>query len=343
MLFRCQGQYEDCETGLYYNQFRSYSPETGSYISQDPIGLAGGNPTLYGYVFDPNTQIDPLGLDTFGINQDVYALYNKADIVNGVPIEGAKPSYIGISQNSDVRLGQHTGNGRFNPATDVKVDLHKDIDYAKARAYEQYYIEKYKTIDKTLKQINKILSGIIEQMQEERLLKQNTRILNIIRIMEKVIVYPGEIFCIPLFMPKDDWKLKMKLSDEDLDKEFAFGRVIETSSSVLVEIFKKRGSAKTSINEIVNSGILFSPLQIFWDGVIKKRWRIIGKTENYDKYKHSNYDKLKMIFGMDGDFRLRDFCTQKEIPITREEFKQYEFSTVWFPIDLENRILKAIE
>ncbi len=63
MLFRCQGQYEDCETGLYYNQFRYYSPETGSYISQDPIGLAGGNPTLYGYVFDSNTQIDPLGLD----------------------------------------------------------------------------------------------------------------------------------------------------------------------------------------------------------------------------------------------------------------------------------------
>ncbi len=57
---------------------------------------------------------------------------------------------------------------------------------------------------------------------------------------------------------------------EDLDKEFAFGRVIETSSSVLVEIFKKIGSAKTSINEIVNSGILFSPVKIFWDGVIRK-------------------------------------------------------------------------
>lgn len=35
----------------------------GMYVSQDPIGLAGGNPTLYGHVFDPNTQIDPLGLD----------------------------------------------------------------------------------------------------------------------------------------------------------------------------------------------------------------------------------------------------------------------------------------
>ncbi len=39
---------------------------------------------------------------------------------------------------------------------------------------------------------------------------------------------------------------------------------------VLVEIFKKIGSAKTSIDEIVNSGILFSPLKIFWDGVVKK-------------------------------------------------------------------------
>jgi hypothetical protein len=161
--------------------------------------------------------------------------------------------------------------------------------------------------------------------------------------MKKVVVNSGEIFCIPLFMPKDDWKLKTKLSDEDLDKDFAFGRVIETSSSVLVEIFKKIDSAKTSINEIENSGILYAPLQIFWDGVVKKRWRVIGKTEHYDKFKHSNYGNLKMIFGVDGNFRLRDFSTQKETPITREEFQQYEFSTVWFPIDLENRILKAIE
>jgi hypothetical protein len=161
--------------------------------------------------------------------------------------------------------------------------------------------------------------------------------------MKKIIVNPGEIFCIPLFMPKDDWKLKMKLLDEDLDKNFAFGRVIETSSSVLIEIFQKIGSAKTSIHEIESSGILFSPIQVFWDGIVKKRWRIIGKTENYDKFKHSNYENLKMIFGGDGDFRLRDFSTQKETPITREEFKQYEFSTVWFPIDLENRILKVIE
>jgi RHS repeat-associated protein len=141
--FRYQGQYEDSETGLYYNRFRYYLPEEGIYLSQDPIGLAGNNPTLYGYVKDPNTWIDRFGLDAYGPNQDVYALYNKADVVNGVPIEGAKPYYVGISQDSEVRLGQHTGKGRFDPKTDVKVDLHKNIDYATARAYEQKYIEDF--------------------------------------------------------------------------------------------------------------------------------------------------------------------------------------------------------
>lgn len=158
--------------------------------------------------------------------------------------------------------------------------------------------------------------------------------------MKKIIVIPGEIFCIPLFMAKDDWKLKTKLTDEDLDKQFAFGRVIETSSSVLVEIFNKISSANTDINEIIASGIMISPVQIFWDGIIKKRWRIIGQMENYDKFKDSNYENLKMAFGMDGDFRLRNFSTKEEKTITREELKHYEFSTVWFPIDLENRILK---
>ncbi|MCX8596501.1 hypothetical protein J3U31_06760 [Gilliamella sp. B3486] len=38
--FRQLGQYEDKELdGLYYNWFRYYNSETGSYISQDPINL----------------------------------------------------------------------------------------------------------------------------------------------------------------------------------------------------------------------------------------------------------------------------------------------------------------
>ena len=61
--FRYQGQYEDSETGLYYNQFKYYDPSMGTYISKDPIGLVGNNPTLYGYTIDSNTIIDLWGLD----------------------------------------------------------------------------------------------------------------------------------------------------------------------------------------------------------------------------------------------------------------------------------------
>jgi len=35
------------------------------YISQDPIGLAGGNPNFYAYVFDSNIQVDVFGLFEF--------------------------------------------------------------------------------------------------------------------------------------------------------------------------------------------------------------------------------------------------------------------------------------
>ena len=61
--FRQLGQYEDDETGLYYNRFRYYDPRIGNYISQDPIRLAGGNPTLYAFVSDPNIWEDVFGLD----------------------------------------------------------------------------------------------------------------------------------------------------------------------------------------------------------------------------------------------------------------------------------------
>ncbi|MFE3577281.1 RHS repeat domain-containing protein [Lysinibacillus sp. NPDC059133] len=62
--FKYQGQYEDYETGLYYNRFRYYSPREGIYTQVDSIGLVGGNPTLYGYVHNPLIEIDPFGLDS---------------------------------------------------------------------------------------------------------------------------------------------------------------------------------------------------------------------------------------------------------------------------------------
>ncbi|CAL1241964.1 RHS repeat-associated core domain-containing protein [Candidatus Methylocalor cossyra] len=59
---RFQGQYRDEETDLHYNRFRYYDPESGQYLSPDPIGLAGGLRT-HGYVHDPVGWVDPTGLD----------------------------------------------------------------------------------------------------------------------------------------------------------------------------------------------------------------------------------------------------------------------------------------
>jgi RHS repeat-associated protein len=63
--FRYQGQYEDEETGLFYNRFRYYAAIEGVYISQDPIRLAGNNPNFYASTKDSLTWIDPFGLDPY--------------------------------------------------------------------------------------------------------------------------------------------------------------------------------------------------------------------------------------------------------------------------------------
>ena len=63
--FRWPGQYEDEETGLYYNRFRYYDAAAGAYVSQDPIRMSGGN-AFYAYPSDPLTWLDPMGLAACG-------------------------------------------------------------------------------------------------------------------------------------------------------------------------------------------------------------------------------------------------------------------------------------
>lgn len=59
--FRLQNQYFDAETGLHYNFYRYYEPNSDRFVNQDPIGLWGG---FNVYQFAPNVQdwVDPLGL-----------------------------------------------------------------------------------------------------------------------------------------------------------------------------------------------------------------------------------------------------------------------------------------
>ncbi|MFI6545557.1 putative T7SS-secreted protein [Streptomyces prunicolor] len=58
---RFPGQYFDPETGLHYNFFRHYDPETARYLTPDPLGLLPApNPATY--VPNPHTRSDSLGL-----------------------------------------------------------------------------------------------------------------------------------------------------------------------------------------------------------------------------------------------------------------------------------------
>ncbi len=62
---RLPGQIHDRETGLYYNRHRYYDPQMRGYITQDPIGLAGGF-NKFSYPLNPLEWTEPLGLQKAG-------------------------------------------------------------------------------------------------------------------------------------------------------------------------------------------------------------------------------------------------------------------------------------
>ena len=145
--FRYQGQYEDSETGLYYNRFRYYSPETGAYISQDPIGLAGGS-RLYGYVHDTNSWLYILGLHKN--NNSTVGDWFLYDIVDAKTGEHAK---VGIGKAEDVMANgtnrrAHTSarlakkNSRFRNAEPIIISTYKGITKGKMKEIEAARVRK---------------------------------------------------------------------------------------------------------------------------------------------------------------------------------------------------------
>jgi RHS repeat-associated protein len=75
------GREYDADIGLHYYRARWYDSKLGRFISEDPIGFAGGDVNLYGYVGNnPIQKIDPLGLQ----ETDVI-------ILNSPPFNNPKP------------------------------------------------------------------------------------------------------------------------------------------------------------------------------------------------------------------------------------------------------------
>jgi len=83
---RYPGQYADDETGLSYNRYRYYDPETGRYISPDPIGLEGG---LRAFAYVSNSPL--LAVDPTGLVQSV--ITGSAGTATGGSTNGANADY----------------------------------------------------------------------------------------------------------------------------------------------------------------------------------------------------------------------------------------------------------
>ena len=66
--------------------------------------------------------------------------------VYGLFDEGAsKPYYVGITNDTARRTGEHLDTGRLSQGSYMDV-LEYDVTYGEARGYEQYYIEKHGTL-----------------------------------------------------------------------------------------------------------------------------------------------------------------------------------------------------
>ncbi|XZE43934.1 RHS repeat-associated core domain-containing protein [Pirellulaceae bacterium SH467] len=62
-IFGYTGRNWDSDIGMQYNRARWYDPQTGRWLSQDPIGFAAGDANLYRYVGNkPTMATDPTGL-----------------------------------------------------------------------------------------------------------------------------------------------------------------------------------------------------------------------------------------------------------------------------------------
>ena len=149
--FRYQGQYYDKETKLCYNRFRYNSPETGLYISQDPIELAGSNPNFYAYVFDSNIQVDVFGLsptdpiDRAFLKEILGEHKNKGGAyMFRVLKEGKEKWYVGKANNLYRRLLQHLQKGKLESINVIVIINVTVKDFFKAEANVIKRIWRYK-------------------------------------------------------------------------------------------------------------------------------------------------------------------------------------------------------
>ncbi|MGW7363711.1 putative T7SS-secreted protein [Streptomyces sp. NPDC054841] len=129
---RFPGQYFDPETGLHYNFFRHYDPETGRYLTSDPLGLAPApNPATY--VRNPSVCTDRLGLAPDACPQEGELLY-RGDSRSPQEIRQAG-GFTSAVPGSEVSLYDHVVN--HTPSDYISTSRSPDValTFAKPGGY----------------------------------------------------------------------------------------------------------------------------------------------------------------------------------------------------------------
>ena len=125
---RLPGQHHDRETGLYYNRHRYYDPGIGSYVNQDPIGLAGGVNNL-NYTLNPNMGADPLGLSpTAGPSKpiDIDKVSGRWDKITGIFNWNENVTYGGEVKLKSAQLACTRAEERKKRADEDRQNLQED-------------------------------------------------------------------------------------------------------------------------------------------------------------------------------------------------------------------------
>lgn len=142
------GREWDTDTGLYFYRARYYDPVAGRFISRDPIGFAGGDVNLYGYVQnDPVNFVDPNGLILIQINRAIKAAFATSESRASFVVDTAsaiiqKITNIPIPSVSSV-VSTSVGIGLGS----VAYILTNPSDSIVNEATEQYYLDQYTSYD----------------------------------------------------------------------------------------------------------------------------------------------------------------------------------------------------